>query len=74
MIIDKNPIINSINRTFTVQNTIDITEEIVIYINGIINIYPGDIEDITDNVITIKEDIAIQLDWTDYFVVIYTSL
>jgi len=73
MIIDKEPDINSDNRTIKVQNNIDTDEETLILVNGLIAIISDDIDDITDDTITISEGTGTDLD-NDVIAVMYTSL
>jgi len=63
MIIDKNPVLDMDNLTVTVNNNIDTTEEVEIYINGLLSLLTEDFVDITDNIITVTEgDIDFLLD------------
>ena len=73
MEVDKEPLINSNNRTFTVQKNINQLEEVSISINGLMAIHTDDIENISGNIITIIDNLDI--DWYyDSFVVFYDSL
>jgi len=72
MTIENNPTIDSDNKTFTVQNNIDDSEEVCITINGLVGITLVDITDITDNVITVKNSLDIDYN-NDIFYVMYTS-
>ena len=69
MIIDNNPTVNEDDRTFEVQENIDTDEDISIFINGLMAVMNDDVEDITDNVITIKD---IDIDYHSTFQVMYT--
>jgi hypothetical protein len=71
MKIDKNPIITKSNRTIEVSHNIDSSEEVAISINGVIVLLPEDYESITNNIITLKENLDI--DYDDNFVVFYTK-
>jgi hypothetical protein len=67
MIIEKNPTID--NKTFILQNNIDITSEVVIVINGVVGVHQSDMI-IANNTIQISDDYYI--DWlNDSFVVMY---
>jgi hypothetical protein len=73
MTIDNNPTIDSNNYTFTVENEIDTSEDVSIFINGALGITLDDITDITDNIITV--DGSLNIDYTnDLFYIMYTSL
>ena len=72
MVIDQYPILDSVNKTLTVANLIDTTEDTSIAVNGIICIYDTDFT-ILDNTITITDDSDIN--WVDDdFSVYYTIL
>jgi hypothetical protein len=71
MKIDKNPIITKSNRTIEVSYKIDSSEEVAISINGVIVLLPEDYESITNNIITLKENLDIN--YNDNFVVFYTK-
>jgi len=73
MIIDKNPTIDKNNRTIKVKNNIDTNEDTVITINGLIAITEDDIEDISNNIITISNNTGVDFD-IDVIGIIYTSL
>ncbi len=70
MIIDKSPLINSVENKFTVLENINESEDTVISVNGILAIFNDDITDITDNVITVNPHLDIDYD-NDVFIVIY---
>jgi len=73
MIIYKEPEIDPINRTFKVSYNIDTNEDTLITVNGLLSIMNDDIEDISGNVITIKQGVNIDYE-NDTFAVIYTKL
>jgi len=73
MTIDKEPIINSNDRTIKVKNNIDTNEDTIITVNGLIAITEDDIENISDNIITISDNTGVDFD-IDVIGVIYTSL
>jgi len=73
MTIDINPIIDSVNYTFTVLYNIDITADVNITVNGVLAIFNDDIVNITNNIITVNN--TLNLDFTsDTFTVIYDKL
>jgi len=73
MTIDINPIIDSVNYTFTVLYNIDITADVNITVNGVLAIFNDDIVNITNNIITVNN--TLNLDFTsDIFTVIYDRL
>jgi len=72
MIIDKNPSIDQDNKTITVKENIDTSEQVDVVLNGMIALMQDEL-DITDNSISIIDDSGV--DWsTDNFVVIYVKL
>lgn len=73
MIIDNTPIINELNRTFEVEFDINLEEELSIFINGLAGIHVDDIEDITNNIITIKADLGLDYSY-DEFTILYTKI
>jgi hypothetical protein len=73
MTIDITPVLDEDNLTMTVTDNIDTSEEVSIMINGLIALTNEDFEDITDNVITLKEDFNIYWDY-DSIQIMYTSL
>jgi membrane protease subunit (stomatin/prohibitin family) len=69
MKIDKNPVLDEINRTITVQDNIS-NAEISISINGLMAIHVDDIESVSNNIITVVP--GLDIDWeNDTFVVFY---
>lgn len=73
MIIDNNPIIDKNNRTIKVKSNINTEEEISISVNGLLALYYEDIENITDNIITLLP--IPDLDWdNDSIGVIFTGI
>lgn len=73
MIIDNSPIIDKNNRTIKVESNINTEEEISISVNGLLALYYEDIENITDNIITLLP--IPDLDWdNDSIWVIYTAI
>jgi len=73
MKIDITPTLDEANLTITVSENIDSTEEVSIMINGLMGLVSEDIQDITDNIITLKENF--NLDWiNDSFEIIYTAI
>lgn len=73
MTIHNNPVIDNINFTITVEFNIDPVEPVVIMINGLLAVIEEDIEDITDNIITLVS--SLDIDYiNDSLTVIYTKI
>lgn len=73
MQVDKNPIVDKNNFTFTVSNNINPQEEISISINGLMAVHKDDIVSVEGNTITVVPDLDIDWDY-DSFVIIYDSI
>jgi len=71
--IDNSPDIDGTNRTFTVDNNILDDSEISITINGLMGIYNDDIDNVSDNVITLKDGLDVDYEG-DAFVVFYEGV
>ena len=69
MIIDKSPEVN--NNIITVEHEIDISEDITIFLNGVIVLLPDDIDYIEYNKIILYPNIDIN--YNDEFFVFYTK-
>ena len=72
MVIDNNPLINIAENTFEVEYKIDATEDVSIFINGLLGIHQDDIILILNNIIKVNE--LLNLDYLeDTYSVVYTK-
>jgi len=72
MIIDKEPQVNTANLTLEVASNIDISEEVLVFVNGLMGVTDEDIT-VNNNIITL--DAALDIDiHNDVFIVMYTVL
>lgn len=73
MVIDNNPLVNIAENSFEVEYNIDTSEDVAIFINGLIGIHQEDIILILNNII--KVDSILAIDWEeDIFSIVYTKI
>ena len=72
MIIDKEPIFNSVENSFTVSNNVDGNSDITIFINGIIELIEDSVESVDGNTIYLISNI--ELDPDDEYSIIFNEI